>query len=209
MSPRPPRASKRQPCPWWLVGVFVLISAAGVFAWAYWSTPAFQNAAQEEPTTRALALESNAIPPERVWLVPPGEEADVPRALRASRPVVRLRQRKDGVYELLYWGNPVRAAYSYSVEAVGLKRSVLVDGAGKPQATRPLPVTEPARPDRLLPLQPAVPLEGLDCGKGDAIAVCVAVRDASTGAILCSEDYLLENTRTPAPQPAPKDRQKR
>lgn len=194
--PKPEKAASPRH-PWWLKGVFALVAVLGVACFLYAMQPYWAARLRGEPTGREIPLASSAIPPERVWMIPPSDAAPVPESLLSRKPVLRLRQRADGTYELLYWGNPVRPAYTYSVEAVGLGRSALVDSAGRMQDSRPLPVGTPARPDKRLPLQCILPLDGLDGGDSEFFAARISVRDAATGAILCCGDYLLSNPKAP------------
>lgn len=118
-------------------------------------------------------------------------------SLRSSSPVVRLREDGAGGYELLYWGNPVRPAYSYSIRAHRGRQSVLLDAQGSPQLCRPLPVTAAKRKDGRLPLQPPVPLARLKGAAGELYAVRISVHDARTGSPLCWADYLISGNDPP------------
>ena len=106
--------------------------------------------------------------------------------------MVELRRRTDGGYELLYWGNPVRAAYAYRIEEAGSGQTVLRSPEGAPQDSRPLPMTTEKRADGRLPLQGVLPLTGLAGSPGKLYAVRVEILDAQTGIVLCRSEYLAE-----------------
>ena len=136
----------------------------------------------------------HTLPPEAVCLAPYAAEQDVPDAVAARLPVIRLREYAPNRYELLYWGNPIRPAYCFSVWSLETGAPALLANDGVPQRYRPLPVTVPRRADGKLPLQPAVKLHHL-CGRsGDIYAARIAVHDAATGTVLASVLYLLSGT---------------
>lgn len=120
-------------------------------------------------------------------------------ALRSSVPVLRLREYEPGRYELLYWGNPVRPLYTYSIRVHRGRQSVLIGNGGVSQQQRKLPVTAPKRRDGQLPLQPPVRLQGIKGAMGELYAVRVSVHDGRTGATLCWEDYLISGDESPKP----------
>lgn len=118
-------------------------------------------------------------------------------ALRSPVPILRLREYGPGRYELLYWGNPIRPLYTYSICVHRGKKSVLIGKDGRSHRQRVLPVPEPRRRDGLLPLQPPVRLQGIKGSEGELYAVRISVHDGRTGAILCWEDYLISGDEPP------------
>lgn len=115
----------------------------------------------------------------------------MPQAILSDKPLLRLREYAPGHYELLYWGNPVRPHYTFSIQNVRTGKSVLLNAEGKREKWRDLPVTQPHRADKKLPLQPAIPLNKLHGARDSYFAARIAVHDATTGKILCSAIYLL------------------
>ncbi len=132
------------------------------------------------------------IPAERRFLVARESSWTPPESRLSSVPVVELRHRAGGGYELLYWGNPVRAAYAYRIEEAGSGQTVLRTPEGLPQDSRPLPMTAENRADGQLPLQGILPLSGLAGSPGRLYAVRVEILDAQTGICLCRSEYLVE-----------------
>ena len=132
------------------------------------------------------------IPAERRFLIARESSWTPPESRLSSVPVVELRRRTDGGYELLYWGNPVRAAYAYRIEEAGSGQTVLRSPEGAPQDSRPLPMTTEKRADGRLPLQGVLPLTGLAGSPGKLYAVRVEILDAQTGIVLCRSEYLAE-----------------
>ncbi len=140
------------------------------------------------------AMRVHQLPAEGICLVPYAADHEVPKFRRAMLPVLRLREYAPGKYELLYWGNPIRSRYAFSVRSLLTGSSVLLSGEGKPLLLHPLPVTEPRRADGKLPLQPIVKLHNIRGREGDLFAVRVAVHDADKGTVLCSEVYLISGS---------------
>lgn len=134
------------------------------------------------------------LPAEGICLAPYAADHEVPKYRRATLPVLRLREYAPGKYELLYWGNPIRPRYAFSVRRLSTGSSVLLSEEGIPLRLHPLPVTEPRRADGQLPLQPIVKLLNISGREGDLFAVRVAVHDADKETILCSEVYLISGS---------------
>ncbi|MBQ7023875.1 MAG: hypothetical protein IJN29_09855 [Akkermansia sp.] len=139
-------------------------------------------------------MQYHSLPPEAVCLAPYAADQEVPEAVAARLPVIRVREYAPNCYELLYWGNPIRPAYSFSVWALSTGSPALLSDDGVPQRYRPLPVTEARRADGKLPLQPAVKLHQLSGRRGDIYAARIAVHDAATGTVLASVLYLLSGS---------------
>lgn len=118
-------------------------------------------------------------------------EVDVPSSVVSGSPEIRLREWAPDQYELLYWGNPIRPAYTFRVQERGSRESVLLSSSGEVQKERPLPVPVSRRKDGRLPLQPAVKLKGLRGKPGELYAVRISVHDAASGALLCYRNCLL------------------
>ncbi len=137
----------------------------------------------------------HSLPLEAVCLVPYAANQQVPEARKSDSAIVRLREYAPNCYELLYWGNPVRPRYAFSVQELRSGRSVLLNEAGEVLRMQPLPVPVARRRDGLLPQQPVVRLNHLQGRVGDLYAVRVAVHDASRGTVLCSEVYLISGTQ--------------
>ena len=144
----------------------------------------------EEERAQALPI-SYDIPAEVLCRVAatPGEA--IPEAVTSDKPLLRLREYAPGQYELLYWGNPVRPHYTFSITKISSGKSVLYSPDGKPEQQRNLSVTHPRRKDAKLPLQPITKLHGLESGEGLYYAAKVSVHDGTTGKILCSEVYII------------------
>lgn len=139
-------------------------------------------------------MQYHSLPPEAVCLAPYAADQEVPEAVAARLPVIRLREYAPNCYELLYWGNPIRPAYCFSVWSLATGSPVLLSDDGIPQCYRPLSVTEPRRADGKLPLQPTVKLHHLSGHRGDIYAARIAVHDAATGTVLASVLYLLSGS---------------
>lgn len=135
------------------------------------------------------------LPPETVCLSPYTAGHKVPEALASRRPVIRLREYAPDCFELLYWGNPIRPAYSFSVWSLETGTPALLSEQGVPERSRPLPVTAPRRADGKLPLQPVVKLLRLRGRRGDLYAARIAVHDSATGTVLASALYLLSGNQ--------------
>jgi len=135
------------------------------------------------------------IPAERRFLVARESSWSPPEARLSPTPVVELRRGTGGGYELLYWGNPVRAAYAYRIVEAGSGQTVLRTPEGIPQGSRPLPMTAEKRADGRLPLQGVLPLTGLAGTPGRLYAVRVEILDAQTGIVLCRSEYLVEGNQ--------------
>ena len=146
------------------------------------------------PRERAEAPEilQNDIRPETICRIAATPLEAIPQAIESDTPHLRLREYAPGCYELLYWGNPVRKQYTYSVRKVSNNRSVLQDSQGKRQRWCELPVTVPRRADKKLPLQPAVKLHLQQDDRHEHYAAKVSVHDGTTGHILCTEVYLIK-----------------
>ena len=138
--------------------------------------------------------QEHSLPPEMICLVPYTAEYREPVALASSLPVVRLREYAPGRYELLYWGNPVRPRYAFSVRNLMTGEHVLTAAESADKGLLPLPVTEPRRQDRKLPLQPIVRLNNIKGREGDLYAARVSVHDADKGTVLCSAVYIISGS---------------
>lgn len=139
-------------------------------------------------------IRHHVLPEESICFAPYAANHQVADALAARLPVIRVREYAPDCYELLYWGNPIRPAYSFSVWSLATGSSALMDAAGNTERYRPLPVTQARRSDGKLPLQPAVKLHNLRGRSGDLYAARIAVHDAATGTVLASVLYLLSGT---------------
>ncbi len=137
----------------------------------------------------------HSLPSESVCLAPHTAEYHAPAALASRRPVLRLREYAPHRYELLYWGNPVRPRYAFSVMSLATGSSALLGADGRPQRLQSLPVSVPARKDRKLPLQPVVRLDSLAGREGDLYAARISVHDADKGTVLCTELYVISGTQ--------------
>ena len=135
------------------------------------------------------------LPPETICLSPYTAGHKVPEAWASRRPIIRLREYAPYCYELLYWGNPIRPAYSFSVWSLETGAPALLDEQGRTERTRPLPVTVARREDGKLPLQPAVKLYRLSGCSGNLYAARIAVHDAATGTVLATALYLLSGNQ--------------
>ncbi len=134
----------------------------------------------------------NDIREEVLCRIAASPQEEMPQAIESDTPHLRLREYAPGCYELLYWGNPVRKHYTYSVKKISNNRSVLQDSQGNRQKWCELPVTVPRREDKKLPLQPAVQLHLLQDAQHEYYAAKVSVHDGVTGHILCTEVYLIK-----------------
>ncbi|MBR5887111.1 MAG: hypothetical protein IKZ07_02775 [Akkermansia sp.] len=131
------------------------------------------------------------LPAESICLTPYTADYKAPALLESRRPVLRLREYAPNRFELLYWGNPVRPHYAFSIMSLATGRTALIGTDGRAQRMLPLPVTEPRRSDGKLPLQPLVRLEQLTGREGDLYAARISVHDADKGTVLCSELYVI------------------
>lgn len=138
--------------------------------------------------------EQHVLPPESVCLVPYPADQKVPAVQDSRLPVIRLREYAPNRYELLYWGNPVRPAYTFSVWALHTGAPALLTADNTPLSYHPLPVTSPRRKDGMLPLQPPVRLKRVKGRSGDLFAARIAVHDAATGTVLASVLYVMSGT---------------
>ena len=144
----------------------------------------------EEERTPQLLISCD-IPAEVLCRVAATPDEVIPEAVTSDKPLLRLREYAPGQYELLYWGNPVRPHYTFSITKISSRKSVLYSTDGKPEQQRNLPVTHPRRKDGKLPLQPVTKLHGLEADEGLYYAAKVSVHDGTTGKILCSEVYII------------------
>ncbi len=135
------------------------------------------------------------LPAESICLTPYTADYKPPTALASRRPVLRLREYAPNRFELLYWGNPVRPHYAFSVMSLATGSTALLGADGRVLRMQPLPVTEPRRNDGKLPLQPPVRLEKLTGREGDLFAARISVHDADKGTVLCSELYVICGTQ--------------
>lgn len=149
---------------------------------------------RKEQAAKAPPQQLYALPPEVICLAPYAANHKVPTAYQSKRPIVRLREYAPNRYELLYWGNPVRPQYGFSVTALATRTPSLISDDNRPLPMQPLPVTKARRSDGKLPLQPVVRLSKLKGRTGDLYAARVAVHDAKRGTVLCSEVYLISGT---------------
>lgn len=138
--------------------------------------------------------QDHSLPPEMICLVPYTSDYKEPVALLSSLPIVRLREYAPNRYELLYWGNPVRPRYAFTVRNLMTGEHALRAADRADKGMLPLPVTEPRRHDRKLPLQPIVRLNNIKGREGDLYAARVSVLDADKGTVLCSAVYLISGS---------------
>lgn len=131
------------------------------------------------------------IPEEVLCLSAASAREDIPQSVTSDKPLIRLREYENGKFELLYWGNPVRPSYAFSITRLSTGASVLLNAEGKRENMRDLPVTVPRRADKALPLQPPVKLHHLENKSGCYYAAKISVHDASTGKVLASAIYLI------------------
>lgn len=147
---------------------------------------AANNTKQEAPEPQ------HSVPEEVLCLVPSVRDTNFPAAMDSAKPVIRLRELTAGHYQLLYWGNPVRSKYMYSIKRVEDNKSILLNSGGKTEQWRVLPVTVPQRGDNKLPRQPIVELGRLQGKPGEYCAVRISIHDAATGTVLASVIYVIE-----------------
>lgn len=140
--------------------------------------------------------QEHRLPPEMICLVPYTADYRASVALESSLPIVRLREYEPGRYELLYWGNPVRPRYAFSIRNLMTGEHVLTAADSADKGLLPLPVTEPRRRDRKLPLQPIVKLSNIKGREGDLYAARVSVHDADKGTVLCSAVYIISGSES-------------
>lgn len=131
------------------------------------------------------------IPAEVSCLIPASSTEELPKSITAKKPHIRLRACANNQYELLYWGNPVRAGYTYSIINVSNKQSVLLRDDGKTEPFRELQVSTPNNQKGTIVLQPIIPLRQLRGKSGEYYAAKVSIHDATDGTILCSAIYLI------------------
>lgn len=134
------------------------------------------------------------IPTEVHLNVAAGATEDIPDEVESRLPRLRLREYEPNRFELLFWGNPIRPRYTYSITKISSKKSVLTDDEGDTQRWRELSVITPSRPDGKLPLQPSVRLEKLKGKVKDFYAVRISIHDGTTGTVLCTSTYLICGT---------------
>lgn len=138
---------------------------------------------------------SHDIPTEVLCRVAATPAEEIPDSVLSDKPQVRLREYAPGLYEILYWGNPVRPHYTYSVTKLSTGESILLSTNGRKEKQRPLAVTQPRRADGRLPLQPTTKLTELEKATEHYYAVRVSIHDGTTGKGLCSEVYIISTTR--------------
>ena len=177
---RPPLPGKRMLLIWLLAVVLAGACTVGILL----------NIPQER--VEAPEAQQNDIRSEVLCRIAATPQEEIPTAIESDTPHLRLREYAPGCYELLYWGNPIRKHYTYSVRKVSDNRSVLLDSQGKMQRWCKLPVTTPRRADKKLPLQPAVRLRLQRNTHHEYYAVKVSVHDGTTGRLLCTELYLIK-----------------
>lgn len=149
-------------------------------------------AQQEEESPLPLPL-SYAIPAEVLCRIAATPKEEIPEAVDSDSPQLRLREYAPGHYELLYWGNPVRPHYTYSITKVSTGKTILYSPDGMPEQQRDLAVTQARRTDGKLPLQPIIKLHGMAQNTEQYYAAKISIHDGTTGKILCSEVYLINN----------------
>lgn len=176
---RPPLPTKRMLLIWLLAVVLAGACTVSILL----------NIPQER--VEAPETQQNDIRSEVLCRIAATPQEEMPTAIESDTPHLRLREYAPGCYELLYWGNPIRKHYTYSVRKVSDNRSVLLDSQGKKQKWCNLPVTTPRRADKKLPLQPPVLLPPLPGPSDTYFAARITIHDAATGKVLCSEIYLL------------------
>ncbi|MBE6417037.1 MAG: hypothetical protein E7033_01070 [Akkermansiaceae bacterium] len=131
------------------------------------------------------------LQPELVCLAAATATEPMPDSVASDAPHLRLREYAPGQYELLYWGNPVRPHYTFSITNIWDGSSVLLQDDGTPQQYRDLIVSVPRRADNALPLQPVIKLGKLKGKPGDYYSAKVCVHDAADGKVLCHAVYLI------------------
>lgn len=144
-----------------------------------------------EPQIIPPAPLHHKIQPELVCLAAATASEPMPDAIASESPHLRLREYAPGQYELLYWGNPVRPHYVFSITDIWDGSSVLLQNDGTPQQYRDLIVRVPRRDDNALPLQPIIKLNKLKGKPGDYYSAKICIHDASNGTVLCSAIYLI------------------
>lgn len=146
---------------------------------------------QPESPPPTPAPVNHDIPPEVLCRIAATPAEVIPQSIASDKPHIRLREYEIGKFELLYWGNPVRPRYAFSINKLSTGKSVLLDAAGKRERWRNLPVSVPRRSDKELPLQPTVKLHKLEGNPGTYYAAKVSIHDAASGKALASTIYLL------------------
>ena len=137
----------------------------------------------------------HAMRAEVLCRIPSTADTVLPDSIVSSRPQLRLKETPNGQYELHYWGNPIRPEYAFSIRRYNTHTSLLRTPQGKVQKWLPLPVTVPRRADKQLPLQPPVPIPPFPGSADTFFTARISVHDAATGAVLCSEIYLLHGAK--------------
>ena len=140
------------------------------------------------------------IPVEVLCKVPHGRTDEFPAAISSDKPIIRLMELSPGNYRMLYWGNPVRKSYFYTIRRLSNNASVLTNQHGDTIEKAQLPVLIPAREDKKLPRQPIVEIGTVSGEPGISYAVKITVHDGTTGIPLCSEYYIIEGEQ-PLAQP--------
>lgn len=131
------------------------------------------------------------IPTELVCLSAATPAEPMPETIISNAPHLRIREYAPGQYELLYWGNPVRPRYVFSITNMSDGTSALLQENGQAQRYRDLIVSVPPQADKSLPLQPVTKLHRLRGKYGQYYAARICIHDAANGQILCSAIYLL------------------
>lgn len=163
-------------------GIAAVVAAIGVWATLYtWSS-----AEPELPEPQPYD-----IPSEVPCLIAASATEELPNRITARKPHLRLRESAPHQFELLYWGNPVRESYSFSITKVSDKKSVLIHPNGNAEPYRELQVSVPNEIKGTIILQPSTPLRNLSGKPGEYYAAKISVHDATDGTILCTAVYLL------------------
>ena len=132
------------------------------------------------------------IPDEVLCKVPHARGDDFPAAIESDTPIIRLLELSPGHYQLLYWGNPIRKSYFYTIKRLSNGESVLRKRTGETIEKAHLPVMLPAREDKKLPRQPLVEIGRVSGEPGVSYAVKITVHDGTTGTPLYAEYYVIE-----------------
>lgn len=139
------------------------------------------------------------IPDEVLCKVPHARGDEFPAAVESDTPIIRLLELSPGNYQLLYWGNPVRKSYVYTITRLSDQKSVLRKRTGETVEKAHLPVIHPAREDKKLPRQPIVEIGKISGEPGVSYAVRITVHDGTTGTPLYSEYYIIEGEQAQHP----------
>ncbi len=172
---------------WLLLGLVAFICTTGLSLLLLCNIPVYPYHVPPEPLHYDL-------PTEVPLRVAADAAEEIPTEIASRLPRLHLREYEPNRYELLFWGNPIRPRYTYSVTKLSTRKSVLADTDGSTQKWREISVITPSRQDGKLPLQPAVRLEKLKGKVKDFYAARISIHDGTTGTVLCSSTFLICGT---------------